>query len=73
MRWRRRGQAFPTDAELTRTVGVIELAAILYEGGLSTSWRRLREVAVPAALLSTLGVVLTAILTGAAAYLLFDL
>ena len=28
-------------------------ALILYEGGLQTSWRRLREVAVPAALLST--------------------
>ena len=61
------------DAELARKVGVIGLAAILYEGGLSTSWRRLRRVAVPAALLSTVGVVATAILTGAAAYALFDL
>ena len=61
------------DAELARTVGVIGLAAILYEGGLSTSWRRLRQVVVPAALLSTVGVVVTAILTGAAAYFLFDL
>jgi potassium/hydrogen antiporter len=61
------------DAELARTVGIIGLAAILYEGGLSTSWRRLRGVAVPAALLSTAGVVATAVLTGAAAYYLFDL
>ena len=61
------------DAELARKVGIIGLAAILYEGGLSTSWRRLRSVAVPAALLSTVGVVVTALLTGAAAYLLFDL
>src|SRR5215212_6356114 len=61
------------DAELARTVGVIGLAAILYEGGLSTSWRRLREVAVPAALLGTVGVAVTAVLTGAAAYLVFDL
>ena len=61
------------DAELARTVGVISLAAILFEGGLSTSWRRLRQVVVPAALLSTVGVAVTAILTGAAAYLLFDL
>src|SRR3954468_11275817 len=56
------------DAELARTVGVIGLAAILYEGGLSTSWRRLRRVAVPATLLSTVGVVVTAVLTGVAAY-----
>src|SRR6185312_2541791 len=51
----------------------IGLAAILYEGGLSTSWRRLRSVAVPAALLSTVGVVVSTLLTGAAAYFLFDL
>jgi cell volume regulation protein A len=61
------------DAELARTVGIVGLAAILYEGGLSTSWRRLRRVAAPAALLSTVGVVATAVLTGAAAYSLFEL
>jgi potassium/hydrogen antiporter len=61
------------DAELARNVGIVGLAAILYEGGLSTSWRRLRAVAVPAGLLSTVGVVVTAVLTGAAAYGLFDL
>src|SRR4051812_49886305 len=31
------------DAELARSVGVVCLAAILFEGGLSTSWRRLRQ------------------------------
>jgi potassium/hydrogen antiporter len=61
------------DAELAREVGVIGLALILFEGGLQTSWRRLRSVAVPAALLSTVGVVVTMLLTGVAAYLLFDL
>ena len=61
------------DAELARTVGVVCLAAILYEGGLSTSWRWMRRVAVPAALLSTIGVAVTALLTGAAAHQLFDL
>jgi potassium/hydrogen antiporter len=61
------------DAELAREVGVVALAAILYEGGLSTSWRRLREVTVPALLLSTVGVVVTAAITGVTAYGLFDL
>jgi potassium/hydrogen antiporter len=61
------------DADLARKVGVVALAAILYEGGLATSWRRLREVAIPAALLSTVGVAVTALLTGLAAYALFDL
>ena len=55
------------DAELARQVGIVGLVLILFEGGLQTSWRRLRSVAVPAALLSTVGVVVTAILTGVAA------
>jgi cell volume regulation protein A len=61
------------DAELARSVGVVGLAAILFEGGLSTSWRRLRQVAVPAALLGTVGVAVTTVLTGLAARALFDL
>jgi potassium/hydrogen antiporter len=61
------------DSELARRVGMVGLALILYEGGLQTSWRRLRQVAVPAALLSTVGVVVSALLTGIAAYVLFDL
>jgi cell volume regulation protein A len=61
------------DAKFAREVGIVSLAAILYEGGLSTSWRRLRAVAVPATLLSTVGVVVTAGVTGCFAHLLFDL
>ena len=61
------------DAELAREVGIVGLVLILFEGGLQTSWRRLRAVAVPAALLSTVGVVVTAVLTGVAAQALFDL
>jgi cell volume regulation protein A len=61
------------DAELARQVGIVGLVLILFEGGLQTSWRRLRGVAVPAALLSTIGVVVTALLTGLAAQALFDL
>ncbi|MDQ5819918.1 MAG: potassium/proton antiporter [Actinomycetota bacterium] len=61
------------DPELARRVGIFGLAAILYEGGLSTSWRRLRQIAVPAVLLSTVGVFVSAVLTGVAAYALFDL
>ena len=61
------------DAELARSVGIVGLVLILFEGGLQTSWRRLRSVAVPAALLSTVGVVVTTLLTGVAAQALFDL
>jgi len=61
------------DAELAREVGVVCLVLILFEGGLQTSWRRLRSVALPASLLSTIGVLVTAILTGVAAHVFFDL
>src|ERR671926_454983 len=61
------------DAELTRRVGIVGLGLILYEGGLQTSWRRLREVAIPASVLSTVGVVVTTLATAVAAHVLFDL
>jgi len=61
------------DAHLARRVGTVGLGLILYEGGLQTSWRRLREVAVPAAILSTVGVVVSMLVTGAGARFLFDL
>jgi potassium/hydrogen antiporter len=61
------------NAVLARRVGTIGLGLILYEGGLQTSWRRLRPVAVPAALLSTVGVVVTMLITGLGARWLFDL
>jgi potassium/hydrogen antiporter len=61
------------DADLARVVGTVGLVAILFEGGLTTRWRALRPVIVPAATLSSLGVAVTAAVTGAAAYALFDL
>jgi potassium/hydrogen antiporter len=61
------------DAALAREVGIVSLVAILFEGGLSTSWRRLRQVAVPATILSTVGVFVTAAVTGVFAHALFDL
>jgi len=60
------------DAELARKVGTVALVAILYEGGLATSWRRLREVAAPAVSLPTIEVVVTALPTGVAAQALLD-
>jgi cell volume regulation protein A len=61
------------DAPLARELGVVSLVAILFEGGLSTSWRRVATVAAPATLLSTVGVVVTAAVTGFFAHLVFPL
>ena len=61
------------DAELARSIGVVGLVAILFEGGLTSEWRTVRRVLGPAFMLSTLGVLLTAAVVGVAAYGLFDL
>jgi cell volume regulation protein A len=61
------------DAELTRRIGIAGLGLILYDGGLQTSWRRLKDVVAPAALLSTVGVVVTGAIAGFGAHAFFDL
>jgi potassium/hydrogen antiporter len=61
------------DPDLARAVGVVGLVAILYEGGLTTNARDVRNVILPAGLLSTFGVVVTAAIAGGSAYLLLDL
>jgi potassium/hydrogen antiporter len=61
-----------TDYELARTIGVIALALILFEGGLTTSFGELRSVAAPALSLAFAGTLLTALTAGIAATWLFD-
>jgi cell volume regulation protein A len=60
------------DAHLTRTVGVVALAIILFEGGLTTPWRAIRPVVVTASSLATFGVLVTSGITALVAYLVFD-
>jgi potassium/hydrogen antiporter len=54
-------------------IGSIALAIILFDGGLRTDLGNFRHVAWPAILLASLGVLVTAALTGAAAHLLLPL
>lgn len=61
------------DYELARTVGTVALGLILFEGGLSAGFPELRSVLKPAAALAVVGTVLTAVLTGLAAMVIFDL
>lgn len=56
------------DARLSQSVGVIALAYILFSGGLETDQRAIRPVLAQGLSLATLGVVLTAVLTGACAH-----
>jgi cell volume regulation protein A len=57
---------------LARTIGVISLALILFEGGLTTGIVPLRPVLGAATSLATVGTLITAVLVGLAAAALFD-
>jgi potassium/hydrogen antiporter len=62
-----------SNTELARTLGTIALILILFEGGLTAGWSEIRPVLGTAASLATIGTVLTAVLAGLAAKLIFDL
>lgn len=55
------------DYELARTIGIVALAAILFEGGLAAGFAEIRPVLKPALSLALLGTTLTAIFAGLAA------
>jgi potassium/hydrogen antiporter len=61
------------DFELARQIGVIALAFILFEGGLSAGFDEIRPVLGTSIALATLGTLGTAVLTAVAAGILFDL
>ncbi len=61
------------DYRLARTVGVVALALILFEGGVAAGWGEIRPVIREAVSLATVGTVITALLAGLAAAWLFDL
>ncbi len=58
--------------ELTQVLGFSALVLILAEGGLTTSWDGIRRSLAPAALLSTLGVVVSVAVVGLAAHLVLN-
>ena len=61
------------DYELTRTIGIVALVLILFEGGLSAGFEEIRPVLRPSVALAVVGTFLTAAITGLAAAWLFDL
>ena len=61
------------DYELARRIGIIALALILFEGGLTSGLLEIRPVLAPALSLAIVGTIITAVVTGLAAAWLFDL
>jgi cell volume regulation protein A len=66
------GWIYFDDYDLARTVGIVGLALILFEGGLAASFREIRPVLRPAISLAFVGTILTAVVSGLAAAWLFD-
>lgn len=58
-------------AEEAQTIGIIALTMILFTGGMDTDYKEIRPVILPGALLATVGVLLTMLLTGTFIYFLF--
>jgi cell volume regulation protein A len=61
------------DYELARTIGVVALALILFEGGLTAGFDEIRPVLRPSLALAILGTLGTCVICGFAAAWLFDL
>ena len=61
------------DYELARTIGIVALALILFEGGLTSGLLEIRPVLPAAISLAVVGTLVTAVVTGLAAAWLFDL
>ncbi|HKG62766.1 MAG TPA: potassium/proton antiporter [Solirubrobacteraceae bacterium] len=61
------------DFELARQAGIVAVAMILFEGGLSSGFEEIRPVLRTSIILATLGTLATAALTAVAAALILDL
>lgn len=61
------------NVDIAQTIGTIALCIILFSGGLDTRISEIRPVLLPGTVLATMGVVLTALFTGAIIWFLFIL
>src|SRR3712207_3158022 len=61
------------DYELARSIGIVALALILFEGGLAAGFPEIRPTLGPAVSLATVGTLITAAISGVVASWLFDL
>lgn len=57
------GLAFD-DAQMAKSIGIVALIFIIFSGGFDTNWKETKSVMWPGVLLSTAGVLITAVITG---------
>lgn len=60
------------DYKLAQSLGIIALIYILFSGGLDTKWEKVRPIVLPGILLSTVGVLLSAVIVGTFAMLILN-
>lgn len=58
------GRIYFDNAQLAKSIGVMALIFIIFHGGFDTNWEDTKPVVWPGIVLSTLGVLLTALITG---------
>ncbi|MDO8747740.1 MAG: potassium/proton antiporter [Candidatus Omnitrophota bacterium] len=58
------GKIYFDNAQLAKSIGVVALIFIIFSGGFDTNWKDTKSVVWPGVILSTLGVLMTAIITG---------
>lgn len=58
------GGIYFDNAQLAKSIGVVALIFIIFSGGLDTNWKDTKSVILPGVILSTAGVLMTAIITG---------
>ncbi len=61
------------EMRLSLVLGYVALILILAEGGLTTSWQDIKKSVLPAAILSTVGVVVSVLVVAAAGHFLLGL
>ncbi|MFA5331053.1 MAG: potassium/proton antiporter [Methanoregula sp.] len=63
------GGIYFDDPQIAQVIGIIALSFILFSGGIDTRWPQVKPVLVPGICLSTVGVVITAVVISIAAIL----
>lgn len=58
------GKVYFDNAQLAKSIGIVALIFIIFSGGLDTNWKDTKLVVWPGILLSTVGVLMTAVITG---------
>ena len=52
------------DAQMAKSIGIVALIFIIFSGGFDTNWKETKSIMWPGVILSTAGVLITAIITG---------